>query len=68
MKTYNNIYSEIASFQNLFLAYNKARKGKTTKKYVIDFEKDLLNNIIQLKLELQNMEKLPKDLPEPKNL
>jgi len=62
MKTYNNLYSEIASFQNLFLAYNKARKGKTTRKYVIDFEKDLLNNLQQLRAELLDYSYRPKPL------
>jgi len=31
MKTYNNLYKRIVSFENLILAWQKARKGKTSK-------------------------------------
>ena len=41
MKTYKNLYEKIYSKENLIIAYKKARKHKTTKDYVIDFEKDL---------------------------
>lgn len=52
MKRYNNLYEEIISEENLFLAYKKARKGKTTKPYVIEFEKNLKNNLKTLRIEL----------------
>ena len=52
MKTYNNIYSQLCSYENLFSAYQKARKHKTRKKYVIEFEKDLTNNLLQLRADL----------------
>ncbi len=29
MKTYNNLYQEIISEKNLYLAYKKAKKGKS---------------------------------------
>ena len=41
MKTHKNIYDKIISLENLILAYKKARKHKTKKDYVIEFEKDL---------------------------
>ena len=48
MKTYNNIYSEIYSLKNLILAWKKARKHKTKKDYVIEFERNLKENILNL--------------------
>lgn len=62
MKTYNNIYKEIISPRNLFLAWRKARKGKTQKKYVIEFEKDLDKNLQLLHDELKNGTYKPKEL------
>jgi hypothetical protein len=41
MKSYNNLFNQIISFENLILAWKKARKGKTRKGYVIEFEQDL---------------------------
>ncbi|MEK6974413.1 MAG: reverse transcriptase domain-containing protein [Nanoarchaeota archaeon] len=52
MKSYNNLYQDIISEENLYLAYKKARKNKTTKPYVIEFEKNLKENLEQLRLEL----------------
>jgi len=52
MKTYNNLYNELCSYDNLYLAYKNARKNKTTKPYVIKFEKDLKNNLLQLRYDL----------------
>ena len=52
MKTYNNLYPKIYNLSNLILAWRKARKGKTKKKYVIEFEKDLIKNLLKLQKEL----------------
>jgi len=52
-KTYKNLYEKIYSFNNLVLAYKKARKGKTKKEYVIEFEKNLKDNLIKLHRELK---------------
>jgi RNA-directed DNA polymerase len=52
MKTYKNLYSEITSLKNLILAWKKARKGKTKKDYVKDFEKNLASNLKLLHNEL----------------
>jgi len=62
MKTYRNFYSELTSFENIFLAYKKARKHKSTRNYVIEFEKDLLNNILKLKHELETCTYTPEPL------
>ncbi len=47
-----NLWNELCSYENLVLAYKKARKHKTTKEYVIKFEKDLKNNLLLLRSEL----------------
>ncbi len=62
MKSYNNLYNDIISEENLFLAYNKARKNKTTKSYVLEFEKNLQENLNQLRLELLFHSYKPKPL------
>ncbi|MBU2561519.1 MAG: reverse transcriptase/maturase family protein [Nanoarchaeota archaeon] len=52
MKTYRDLYSDLCSYDNLFIAYKKARKHKTLKQYVIEFERNLKNNLLQLRTEL----------------
>lgn len=58
----NNLYEKIYHKKNLILAYKKARKGKTKKDYVIDFEKNLIKNLLQLHEELKNQIYIPKPL------
>jgi len=53
MKTYKNLYEKIYNITNLILAYKKARKGKTKKSYVIEFERDLIKNLLKLQEELK---------------
>jgi len=62
MKTYNNLYSKIISLENLYLAYRKAKKGKTKKQYVTDFEANLKENLLLLQSELIFHIYLPKPL------
>jgi len=62
MKTYNNLYSEIYNMSNLLIAWRKARKGKTKKLYVIEFEKDIIGNLFQLQRELIEQTYSPKPL------
>ena len=62
MKSYNNLYEKIISIENLLFAELKARKGKTNKFYVIEFEKELLENIFKLHCELNYSYYLPKHL------
>ncbi len=57
-----NIYEQIYSMKNLVLAWRKARKGKTKKKYVIDFEVNLRENLLNLREELKNQTYKPKQL------
>lgn len=61
MKTYKNLYKKVYDKKNLILAWKKARKGKTKKCYVLDFENDLRRNILKLHFELQ--EECYKPLP-----
>ena len=47
---------------NLVLAWRKARKHKTKKDYVVEFEKDLIKNLLELHTELKNQTYSPKPL------
>lgn len=49
---FDTLYSKLCSYDNLSLAFNKAKKGKSTKLYVIEFEKSLKENLHQLRIEL----------------
>ena len=40
MKTYNNIFVQVADFENLMLAHKHACKGKRTRDEVLVFEHD----------------------------
>lgn len=48
MKRYGNIMEKIYSYDNLLLAYEKAKKGKAWYKEVLDFEKDIEGNLLKL--------------------
>ncbi len=61
-KTYNNLYSRIYDIDNLMRAWRRARKGKTKKPYVIEFEKDVIGNLFQLQKELVEQTYSPKQL------
>lgn len=62
MKTYRNLYPQLCSYENIELAFRKARKKKTTKQYVTDFESNLQENINQLKHELETFTYAPSPL------
>lgn len=53
MKTYSKLYSKICSYDNLLLAFNKAKKRKSKKEYVQRFEKNLKSELSKLEWELQ---------------
>lgn len=55
MKSYNNLFDEIASFQNLLRASEKARKGKRCKQSCALFELNLENELVTLEHELRKM-------------
>jgi len=52
MKTYKNLYPQICAFENLFLAYGAAARGKRGKPEVAAFEQDLEPNLFRLQEEL----------------
>jgi retron-type reverse transcriptase len=58
----NNFYSQIYNFNNLILAWKKARKGKIKKDYVIEFERNFRENIINLYRELKDETYKPEPL------
>jgi len=62
MKSYIELYSQITSYENLELAFMKARTGKTLKDYVIDFEVDLTQNLLDLQFELQTFTYQPRPI------
>lgn len=45
-------YETLCTYDNLYNAYEGARKHKTLKPYIIEFEKDLKENLLQLQKEL----------------
>ena len=57
-----DLWQELCSYDNLYLAYKKARKHKTTKDYVIEFEKSLKDNLLLLRSELLFHSYKPKPL------
>lgn len=54
MKSYKYLYPQIYSFENLYLAFRKARRGKRKKESVAAFELDLEANLWQLYEELRD--------------
>lgn len=52
METYRDLYTKLYSYDNLKLAWIRARKRKTLKEYVIEFESNFDRNLKQLKHEL----------------
>jgi RNA-directed DNA polymerase len=64
MKTHKNLYEKLISFENLVLAWKKARKGKTKKSYLIKFEKNLETNLLYLQEELKQEVYQPKPLED----
>ncbi len=57
-----DLYQNLISLSNLFLAYKKAKKGKSKKPYVLEFIKDLPKNLKDLNLELSSQTYRPKPL------
>ena len=49
---HRDLWKELCSIDNLESAYKKARKHKTLKSYVLEFEKNLIENLNQLQIEL----------------
>lgn len=54
MKRVDNLFDKICNLNNISLAEKKARKGKTKKTYVIEFNKNRIENLIKVYLELKS--------------
>lgn len=53
-KTYTNLYESVCSKENIMLAFMKARRRKTKRNYIVEFEANLEQNLDQLKYELDS--------------
>ena len=53
MKTHKHLYLQITSFDNLYLAFKAARKGKRARPDIAEFEFNLEENLLKLQEELQ---------------
>ena len=53
MKTYNHLYERVHDFENLYLAYRKARKGKRGREQPAQFERIQEDELLALQDELQ---------------
>ena len=62
MKTYKNLYTSLTSYENLEKAFDNAKKGKSPLSYVIEFEKNLEENLLLLRYELEGFTYKPKPL------
>ncbi len=62
MKTHNKLYKKLYSKENLISAFKKARKGKSSKSYVINFESNLIKNLNILREQLKNKNYYPSRL------
>jgi retron-type reverse transcriptase len=59
LKTYKNLYPAVWEWQNVYLAYCKARRGKRRRHPVAAFEYDQEENLIRLQKELQEQSYQP---------
>lgn len=62
MAACRDLWLELCSYSNLELAFKNARKHKTLKRHVIEFESDLANNLSLLRTELLLHSYQPKPL------
>jgi len=51
-KAYDHLYAEVISFENLYLAYRQAARGKRGQAAVASFDFDLEENLLRLHEEL----------------
>ena len=54
MKTYKRLYPQVCDFENIYLAYRKARKGKRGRVQAAGFERVQDDELLALQEELQN--------------
>jgi RNA-directed DNA polymerase len=61
LKTYRNLYPKVCDWDNLYLAYRKARRGKRGRPPAATFEYNLEANLVQLWQELVQKTYTPGD-------
>lgn len=54
MKRHGDLWEKVITYDNLYLAYRRARKGKSTRRAVIKFEKDIEGNLLRLQKSLRD--------------
>lgn len=59
MKTFRNVYQAITTFENVYSAYLKARKGKRYIDYTLDFTNDVESELWSIIEDLRNKAYLP---------
>lgn len=62
MKTYNKLFKQLCSLENLRLAFKKAKKDKTRKWYIQEFETNLESKLTKLKIELETQTYKPEPM------
>lgn len=62
METYKKLYPKVYAMDTIMRAWRKARKKKTTKPDVVEFEKDIERNLLVLHTELKDQTYKPKPL------
>lgn len=53
-KRFNNLFPRIANFENLFAAWEAARRGKRRRPDVAAFERNLEPNLLRLEQQLRD--------------
>ncbi len=59
MKSHRHFYEQVCDWDNLYLAYRKARKGKRGRPPAASFEYDLEANLVELQRELREKTYFP---------
>lgn len=52
MRRYGNFFKDIASEENIYAAYRRARKGKSWQRVITDFERDIEGNVAGIRKTL----------------
>jgi len=53
VKTYKGLYRQVYAFENLYIAFRRARRGKRDRPAVAAFEFDLERNLLRLQEEVR---------------
>ena len=58
-RTYDDLYPQVCTIDNLYQAWRKARKGKRGREPAAAFEFNVEENLLQLQVELQTKTYVP---------